>query len=102
MPQITCNRCGDSVDSHIPHLARYCFPCSIKQGEDSKLATRAVVKQIRQGLLPKAKDCLCVDCGNPAFDYDHWDYNRPLDVQPVCRSCNRKRGPAIPRIAQAA
>ena len=37
----------------------------------------------------------CVDCGARASCYDHRDYNKPLDVDPVCRSCNYKRGPAI-------
>lgn len=100
MAQITCIRCGASVDRYTS-AAKYCCPCSAMQSEDSKLATRAVVKQIRQGLLPKAKDCFCVDCGDPAFDYDHRDYNRPLDVQPVCRACNGRRGPAIPRHVKA-
>lgn len=36
----------------------------------------------------------CVDCGARARHYDHRDYNRPLDVSPVCVSCNLKRGPA--------
>ncbi len=37
----------------------------------------------------------CVDCGKKAGHYDHRDYNQPLDVQPVCESCNCRRGPAI-------
>ena len=34
----------------------------------------------------------CVDCGKPAREYDHRDYARPLDVQPVCSRCNHLRG----------
>jgi hypothetical protein len=37
----------------------------------------------------------CVDCGAQARDYDHRDYNKPLEVNPVCRRCNLRRGPAI-------
>jgi hypothetical protein len=37
----------------------------------------------------------CVDCGAQARDYDHRDYNKPLEVDPVCRRCNLRRGPAI-------
>jgi hypothetical protein len=36
----------------------------------------------------------CTDCKNRrAMFYDHRDYNFPLEVIPVCRSCNSKRGP---------
>jgi hypothetical protein len=38
----------------------------------------------------------CVDCGAPASSYDHRSYFHPLDVDPVCRICNAKRGPALP------
>ena len=34
----------------------------------------------------------CVDCGNPAVHYDHRDYDHPLEVEPVCQSCNIRRG----------
>ena len=39
----------------------------------------------------------CMDCGKPATCYDHRDYNHPLAVDPVCRSCNGKRGPGLPK-----
>ena len=29
-----------------------------------------------------------------AYDYDHRDYSKPLEVDPVCRRCNQMRGPA--------
>ena len=41
----------------------------------------------------------CTDCNARATQYDHRDYNHPLDVEPVCRSCNRRRGPAVRRVA---
>lgn len=44
--------------------------------------------------LPPARNFLCVDCGKPATDYDHYlGYNDEhcLDVQPVCRSCHFRR-----------
>ena len=46
------------------------------------------------GEVPPPEDFTCVDCGRTAQSYDHRDYDRPLDVVPVCRSCNLKRGPA--------
>lgn len=59
-------------------------------------AHKAVKEAITAGLLPKQKDCKCVDCGKQAQCYDHRDYRKPLDVQPVCRGCNNRRGPGLP------
>jgi len=51
---------------------------------------------IKRGVLPPITDgVLCVDCGNQATEYDHRDYNKPLDVEPTCRRCNMRRGPGI-------
>ena len=44
------------------------------------------------GKLPRADTMLCVDCGKQADRYDHRDYRRPLDVEPVCLKCNAARG----------
>jgi hypothetical protein len=49
-----------------------------------------------------ARDFACADCGKPATDYDHRDYRKPLEVEPVCHSCNLKRGPAKGRRADEA
>lgn len=38
----------------------------------------------------------CVDCKKRrAVHWEHRDYNKPLEVEPVCRSCNYKRGQGI-------
>jgi hypothetical protein len=58
-------------------------------------ARLAVARAISAGKLPRLDGAiLCVDCGKPATEYDHREYARPLDVQPVCHSCNLRRGPA--------
>lgn len=57
-----------------------------------------VAQAIRRGLLPHPKGLTCADCGGAAVEYDHRDYNRPLDVAPVCRRCNLRRGKAIPKL----
>lgn len=57
-------------------------------------AHAAVSKAVSSGRLPRASTLYCVDCGAFAYDYDHRDYDRPLDVVPVCRRCNLMRGPA--------
>lgn len=95
----TCFRCG------VPTSGRYdtlmCFPCRRARVDESKAAIAVVAKAIRHGELPKAKNCTCVDCGKPAFDYDHRDYLEPLNVVPVCRGCNQRRGPALDSVMRA-
>ena len=57
-----------------------------------------VGKAIKAGLLVNLRNVRvkCVDCRwRRASMYDHREYRRPLDVQPVCRRCNIKRGHAI-------
>lgn len=50
----------------------------------------------KAGILPDLSTGLyaCSDCGGVASEYDHRDYALPLDVQPVCRKCNNRRGVA--------
>jgi len=57
----------------------------------------AVHRAVKAGVLPDLStgEYACTDCGGVASEYDHRDYARPLDVDPVCRSCNRKRGVAV-------
>ena len=60
-------------------------------------AIGCVKKAVQAGLLINLKknDIKCTDCDNRASMYDHRDYTKPLEVEPVCRSCNIKRGSAI-------
>jgi len=55
----------------------------------------AVAKAIRKGQLPHPTTLKCTDCGEQAKCYDHRDYDKPLEVDAVCRGCNARRGPAI-------
>ncbi|MFM0503927.1 hypothetical protein [Paraburkholderia caffeinilytica] len=55
-----------------------------------------VNKAVARGDLPVVSTQNCVDCGVQAQAYDHRDYANPLDVQPVCDSCNALRGRALP------
>jgi DNA-binding transcriptional regulator YdaS (Cro superfamily) len=58
-------------------------------------AHRAVAAEVKAKRIPPARLLACVDCSRQARDYDHRDYAQPLAVQPVCRSCNLRRGPAL-------
>lgn len=56
--------------------------------------TNMVAEARKRNELPAPDTLVCVDCGKPAQAYDHRDYTKPLDVQPVCDGCNVRRGPA--------
>lgn len=71
-------------------------------GYENNPARRAVAAAVKAGLLVNLKKdyTVCADaairltCAGRASMYDHRDYARPLDVEPVCRSCNGRRGAA--------
>lgn len=70
----------------------------VKTGRDRlrDAAHKAIRIEIREGRMLPPTSCECVDCGEPAYCYDHRDYTKPLSVQPVCRACNNRRGPGLP------
>lgn len=59
-------------------------------------AHRKVCSAIVRGELKPIKELSCVDCGAQATIYEHRDYTKPLDVEPVCHKCNSARGPGLP------
>lgn len=73
---------------------RFCIKCESARMKVQAAAMGKVHAAIKYGRLPSYLGKLCVDCGAPAQCHDHRDYSRPLDVEPVCWSCNRRRGPA--------
>lgn len=73
-----------------------CLDCEIWALRLQMDAKAAVGNAIRSGQLPAVTDLACADCGKPAQEYDHRDYYKPLAVEPTCKSCNRRRGPAHP------
>jgi hypothetical protein len=93
-----CAFCGaDLKEQGRPAHAHYCLDCRDRHFGPNSLPARAhtlVGVAVRLGFLPRPNDLRCTDCGNNAQEYDHRDYSKPLDVEPVCCSCNRKRGPA--------
>lgn len=63
-----------------------------------ELAHRYVDIAVRNGDLPKLDGSVaCTDCREPATEYDHRDYKKPMEVEPVCRACNQARGPGLHR-----
>jgi Zn finger protein HypA/HybF involved in hydrogenase expression len=89
----TCRICQASF--HYKYArAYYCGKCRNLAIRIQSYATATVKKAIRLGKLNRPSEHECFDCGKPATQYDHRDYSKPLQVAPVCRSCNAKRGGA--------
>jgi hypothetical protein len=73
----------------------YCEGCRPAHYAAQRLARRWILLAIRTGRLLPASTFKCVDCKeNWASGWEHRDYDRPLDVDPTCGSCNHMRGPA--------
>lgn len=96
--QRLCDRCGIKRGGGTGKRLRFCDECQVARFVDNggRAAHTAVNLAVKRGELPPVKTLLCADCGAPACDYDHRDYAKPLEVDPVCRKCNRARGPARP------
>lgn len=82
---------------------RMCQECRAARAEREEERVRIrgrahglVGRAIARGELPRLSEAHvpCVDCGARAEVYDHRDYSKPLEVEPVCRKHNRRRGPA--------
>lgn len=52
----------------------------------------------RKGLIESAVGKQCVDCGGEANQYDHRNYIKYLEVEPICGKCNSNRPEAYPPI----
>jgi predicted amidophosphoribosyltransferase len=73
---------------------KYCWPCYEAALPFISRAYYRVHAAVAAGKIPHPSTLICADCGAPAQFYDHRDYEKPLAVDPVCRGCNYKRGPA--------
>jgi len=103
-----CGSCGRSTGDRN-RRTRFCRPCrqereraySREYRRRCPIAVKAhyaVQLEIQRGNLPKADELKCTDCDRNANCYDHRDYTKPLEVDPVCGGCNKRRGPAHPYI----
>lgn len=90
-----CLACGKPSQRAWQAKLLYCWDCYNRHDNERRRAIAKVAASIRSGQLVPASECACVDCGSPATDYEHRDYSKPLEVDPVCRSCNLKRGPGM-------
>jgi len=97
-----CAICANPLD-RVPKAARIniCLRCAFVTNVIQKTAAGAVAQAVKAGRMPRARERFCVDCARPASDYDHREYSKPLAVEPVCRRCNLRRGPALDLYALA-
>lgn len=94
---VICGGCGKQYVTHKrSRHNRLCGHCWVAMQRLAARAATVVARAIAAGLLVKAKNLSCTDCDSPAYGYDHRDYSKPLEVQPVCRRHNAKRGHAAP------
>lgn len=96
-PVRDCPDCGKSFKQRYARKCETCArACDVYRmfASGQMLAQTAVAKAQNAGLLPHPSTCLCADCGKQAAVHEHRDYNKPLEVVQVCKSCNRKRGMA--------
>lgn len=88
-----CVVCGIRKD--LRYFGGHLTVCKQCRGSAKQRAYRQVLAAVRRGDLPQVSSLSCVDCNEPAQQYDHRDYRKPLDVVAVCRRCNLKRGSAV-------
>lgn len=90
----SCVVCGGAYIDR-PSRRCHCDRCLMAFYQSGDRAMAAVAKAIATGALMRPATYKCVDCDKQAQQYDHRDYRKPLDVDPVCRSCNQRRGRAL-------
>lgn len=90
MEERMCLVCGESTKSPLQWRV-YCDDCRGLVTAVQVIASRTM----KLYNIPGPREYACVDCGLPAQAYDHRYYSHPLEVDPVCLSCNNKRGPAL-------
>ncbi len=103
---LNCQTCGEVYHRRLNRPGD-CGPCQSKRQREwavnsgAERAAYLVNQAVKRGDMPGARELKCADCGCAADRYDHRDYNKPLVVEPVCGSCNNRRGPAIHLVHEA-
>lgn len=98
---LTCISCRRVEDRTAQGRTLYCSVCAPIKHREALAAIAKVLKAVRAGDLPHVSTLACADCGAPAKQYDHRDYSKPLEVDPVCIPCNYRRGPALNSVMRA-
>jgi hypothetical protein len=89
-----CMRCNSQSTRHT-QAQDVCESCQKEHLKEGSKASAILNNYIKKHAFSKATEKLCVDCGCRAHVHDHRDYTKPLEVDPVCFSCNSIRGMAL-------
>jgi hypothetical protein len=98
---LSCFECKTPVASNSWRHSYWCEAHEPDWSKRQKLtapAHKAVADAVRSKKIPPASALICVDCGKQAKCYDHRDYSKPMEIEPVCIKCNAIRGPGAPHI----
>jgi len=91
-----CDRCNSKYTIHHKvdkDRLNFCHKCRNNHHRKSIKCSATVKKAVDYGVLPRLDGTVyCKDCGDIADRYDHRDYDKPLEVDPVCGACNNLRG----------
>ena len=88
----TCFYCGQSIAAHLNPRTRMCDPCKAARLPYTEMARALVEFHVDTNRIPRPDSMPCHDCGFMAEFYEHRNYNKPLHIAPICRSCNAVRG----------
>jgi hypothetical protein len=91
---VLCVSCRGAIGFDVSANRRYCIECQGRSQRIQSSLRSAVKKAIVSGELADPKTLKCADCGAHATVYDHRDWTKPLQVEPVCNRHNLIRGPA--------
>lgn len=95
MKRTHCAYCSRPMPELKGWNSCYCPTCKPIARMLGQSAHMKVYRAVATQQLPPARSLTCTDCcGKPAHYYEHRDYDKPLDVVPICQRCNMKRGPA--------
>lgn len=98
-----------SIERHVPCVlcgrpafdsggwGPVCRNCGLIRREERAEAHRIFQGARRRGEIRYLPDGLtkCADCERAASCWEHRDYRFPLQVDPCCQWCNRRRGRAM-------
>ena len=58
---------------------------------DQRRVKHIVNHAVENNRMPRVTTLICTDCNKPAQHYHHDDYEKPLDVVPLCQICHIQR-----------
>jgi len=64
----------------------------VKEWREKKRRANIIIgNMVARGKLISATHLACIGCGKMGAEYHHENYDKPLDVIPLCRKCHSPR-----------